>query len=185
MNLGLEGFAYARLDVDLHYLPSFSLALNKRALLGDGLVAVHVEVDLFSSWIAVVSEHDLLGGFHSLHLRHLDADWNRCGAGACSAGLFSRRAKESCQIVAGYSRDSYVHHDPRRGGPGMDSKKPYAPPHNDSVRSRPSSRMDCTAVVHLQFAGSHVGQFRGNDREIIDSLGHFNGPLRRLKVLGI
>jgi hypothetical protein len=30
-------------------------------LLGDRLVGVHVEVDLFSGWIAVVPEHDLLG----------------------------------------------------------------------------------------------------------------------------
>jgi len=67
MNLSLEGFAYARLDVDLHYLPSFSFTLNEGPLLGDGLVAVHVEVDLFSSWIAVVPEYYLLGGFHGPH----------------------------------------------------------------------------------------------------------------------
>jgi len=88
MNLGLEGFAGARLDVDLDYLPSFSFTLNYGPLLRDGLIAVHVEVDLFSSWIPVVPEHDLLGGFHGLRLRHLDADSNRCGAGADSAGLF-------------------------------------------------------------------------------------------------
>ena len=60
MNLGLEGFADARLHVDLDYLPSFSLTLDNGALLGDGLVAVHVEVDLFRRWIAVVPVYDLL-----------------------------------------------------------------------------------------------------------------------------
>jgi hypothetical protein len=63
MNLGLEGFAYARLHIDLDYLPSFSLTLDTGALRWDGLVAVPVEVDLFSSWIVVVPEYDLLGCF--------------------------------------------------------------------------------------------------------------------------
>ena len=61
MNLGLEGFASACLHIDLDDLPSFSLTLDKGALRRDGLVAVHVEVDLFRSWIAVVPEYDLLG----------------------------------------------------------------------------------------------------------------------------
>jgi hypothetical protein len=30
--------------------------------------------------------------------------------------------------------------------------------------------------VRLQFAFGHVGQFRENDREIIDSLRHFKAP---------
>ncbi len=46
MNLGLEGFAYARFDVDLHYLPSFSFTLNEGPLLGDGLVEAPVAPDL-------------------------------------------------------------------------------------------------------------------------------------------
>jgi hypothetical protein len=48
----------------LDYLPPFSLALDKRALRGDGLISVHIKVDLLSSWIAIEAEHDLLGGFH-------------------------------------------------------------------------------------------------------------------------
>ena len=64
MNRCLEGFTRTRLDVYLDYLPPFSLALDKRALRGDGLISVHIKVDLLSSWIAIVAEHDLLGGFH-------------------------------------------------------------------------------------------------------------------------
>ncbi len=80
MNLGLEGFAHARLDIDLDYLPPFSFTLNEGPLLGNGLIAVHVEVDLFRSWIPVVPEYDLLGRFHGPHLCQLDADSRSCGA---------------------------------------------------------------------------------------------------------
>jgi len=59
-----EGFADARLDVNLDYLPAFPFAFNKRPLLRDGLVAVHVQVDLFRRRIPVVPEHDLLGRLH-------------------------------------------------------------------------------------------------------------------------
>jgi hypothetical protein len=64
VNGSLEGFVRTRFDVDLNYFPSFPSTLNKRTLLRDGLVAVHVEVDLFRSWIAVIPEHYLFGGFH-------------------------------------------------------------------------------------------------------------------------
>src|SRR6266446_9008175 len=37
MNVGLEGFADARLLVDLDYFPPFPFAFNKRALLGTDL----------------------------------------------------------------------------------------------------------------------------------------------------
>jgi hypothetical protein len=64
MNGDLEGFCHACLHVDLDYLPSFSSAFNKGALLGNRFVTVYVEIALYSSWIAVVSEHYLLSGFH-------------------------------------------------------------------------------------------------------------------------
>jgi hypothetical protein len=80
MDARLEGFADARLDVNLDYLPSFPFAFNKRTLLRDGFVTVHVEVDLFRRWIAVIPEHYLLGGFHGPQLCQLDADSNSCGA---------------------------------------------------------------------------------------------------------
>jgi hypothetical protein len=89
MDARLEGFADARLDVDLDYFPSFPFAFNKRTLLRDGFVTVHVEVDLFRSWIAVIPEHYLLGGFHGPHLCQLDADSRSCGA--LSAGFLCRR----------------------------------------------------------------------------------------------
>jgi hypothetical protein len=63
VNGSLEGFVRTRFDVDLIYFPSFPSTLNKRTLLRDGLVAVHVEVDLFRSWISVIPEHYLFGGF--------------------------------------------------------------------------------------------------------------------------
>jgi hypothetical protein len=85
MDAGLEGFGRVCLHADSHYLPSFSFTLNKGILRGDRLVAVHVKVDLFRSWVAVVPEHDLLGGFHGFHLRPLDADMTRCGATGCFA----------------------------------------------------------------------------------------------------
>ena len=80
MDARREGFADARLDVDLDYLPSFPFAFNEAALLRDGLVAVHVEVDLFSGWIAVVPEHDLLGRLHVPHPCQLDAGSRSCAA---------------------------------------------------------------------------------------------------------
>src|SRR6266404_9672608 len=80
MNVSRERFGHTRLLVDLDYFPPFPFAFNKRALLGDGLVTVHIEVDLFSSWIAVVPEHYLLGGFHDPHPCQLDADSSSCGA---------------------------------------------------------------------------------------------------------
>jgi hypothetical protein len=79
MDARCEGFADARLDVDLDDLPSFPFAFNQGALLRDGLVAIHVEVDLFSGWIAVVPEHDLLGRLHVPHLCQLDAGSSSCG----------------------------------------------------------------------------------------------------------
>ena len=89
MDAGLEGFGRVCLHADSHYLPSFSFTLNEGILRGDRLVAVHVQVDFFRSGIAVVPEHDLLGGFHGFHLRPLDADRNRCGAsGLCPAAVF-------------------------------------------------------------------------------------------------
>jgi hypothetical protein len=64
MDGDLEGFGHAHLHVDLNYLPSSSVSLNKGALLGDRLVAVHVKIDLFGRWIAVVPIHYLLAGSH-------------------------------------------------------------------------------------------------------------------------
>ena len=80
MDARREGFADARLDVDLDYFPSFPFAFNEAALLRDGLVAVHVEVDLFSGGIPVVPEHDLLGRLHVPYLCQLDAGSSSCGA---------------------------------------------------------------------------------------------------------
>jgi len=57
MNGDLEGFCHACLHVDLDYLPSFSFAVNKGALLGNRFLTVHVKIDLFRSWIAVVPIH--------------------------------------------------------------------------------------------------------------------------------
>jgi hypothetical protein len=76
----LEGFANAHLRHDLDHLPPFAPALNNGALLGDGLIAVHVEVDLFSSWIAIVPEHYLFGRFHGPYPCQLDADSSSRGA---------------------------------------------------------------------------------------------------------
>jgi hypothetical protein len=59
--MGTSKGSVTSLHVDLHYLPSFSFAVNKRALLGNRFVTVHVEIDLLSSWIAVVPKHYLLG----------------------------------------------------------------------------------------------------------------------------
>jgi hypothetical protein len=66
MDGDLKRFCHASLHVDLDYLPSFSLSLNKGALLGNRLVTVHVQIDFFSSWIAVVPKHYLLGDSHVL-----------------------------------------------------------------------------------------------------------------------
>jgi hypothetical protein len=66
MDGNLEGFGRVRLHVDLDYLPSFSFSLNKGTLLGRGLVTVHVKVDLFRGWIAVVSKNYLFGDSHTL-----------------------------------------------------------------------------------------------------------------------
>jgi hypothetical protein len=48
----------------LEYLPSLSSAVNKGALLGNRFVTIHVEIDLFSSLVAVVLKHDSLGSPH-------------------------------------------------------------------------------------------------------------------------
>ncbi len=102
VDAGLEGFGRVCFYADSHHFPSFSFTLNKGILRGDRLVAVHVQVDLFRSRIAVVPEHDLLGGFQGFHLRrYLDADRNRCGASGCFA-------LASFQIVRGYFRDSPI-----------------------------------------------------------------------------
>ena len=53
MDGDFEGFGHVSLHVNLDYLPSFSFSLNKGALLGNGLVTVHVKIDLLGSWIAV------------------------------------------------------------------------------------------------------------------------------------
>jgi hypothetical protein len=65
MNRDLEGFGHASLHVDLDYLPSLSFSVNKRALFGNRFVTVHVKIDLFGRWIAVVPKHYLLGGSHA------------------------------------------------------------------------------------------------------------------------
>jgi hypothetical protein len=65
MNGDLEGFGHVCLHVDLDNLPSFSFSLNKGALLGNTLVTVHVKIDLFGRWIAVVPKHYLLGRSHA------------------------------------------------------------------------------------------------------------------------
>src|ERR1700730_13580494 len=60
-----EGFCRTPFHAELDYLPSFSFALNEGALLGSRFVTIHVEIALFSSWIAVVAKHDLLGASHA------------------------------------------------------------------------------------------------------------------------
>jgi hypothetical protein len=80
MDARREGFADARLDVDLDHLPPFSFTLNYGALLRDGLIAVHVEVDLFRGRITVVPKHYLLGRLHAPHLCQFDADSSLWGA---------------------------------------------------------------------------------------------------------
>ena len=75
MDGGFEGLAYVCLHVDLHYLPSFSSTLNEGALLGDRLVTVHVKVDLFCSWIAVVTEDYLFSGLHGFDLCQIRRGW--------------------------------------------------------------------------------------------------------------
>jgi len=50
---------------DLDHLPSFSFMVHKGALLGNRFVIIHVEVDFFGSWIAVVTEDYLPSGSHS------------------------------------------------------------------------------------------------------------------------
>ncbi len=101
VDAGLEGFGRVCFYADSHHFPSFSFTLDKGILRGDRLVAVHVQVDLFCSWVSVIPEHDLLGGFHGFHLRPLDAVRNRCGASGCSA-------LPGFQIVRGYFRDSPI-----------------------------------------------------------------------------
>ena len=64
MNGNLERLGHACLYVNLDHLPSFPFSLNEGTLLWNGFVTVHVKVDLFSSWIAVVPKHYLLGGSH-------------------------------------------------------------------------------------------------------------------------
>jgi hypothetical protein len=64
MNGDLKGLGQVLLHVDLDYSPSFSFSLNEGALLGNGFVTVHVEVDLFSSRVAVEPKHYLLGDSH-------------------------------------------------------------------------------------------------------------------------
>ena len=105
VNGSLKGLACARLCVDLNYSPSFSFAFYNGAFLRDGLVAVHIEVDLLRSRIPVIPEYDLLGGFHGLHLRLLDADRNRCGPGGIGQLIPSEGAPG---LLVGYSRDSYL-----------------------------------------------------------------------------
>jgi hypothetical protein len=48
MNGNLERFGHASLHVDLNHLPAFPFALNEGALLGNGLITVHVKIDLLS-----------------------------------------------------------------------------------------------------------------------------------------
>jgi hypothetical protein len=59
MNRDLEGLCHACLHDDLDYLPAFSLAVNHGALFWSRFVTVHVKIDLFSSWIAVLPKHYL------------------------------------------------------------------------------------------------------------------------------
>lgn len=65
MNGDLEGFGHVCLHVDLDYLPPLSFSLNEGTLLGNRFVTVHVKIDLFGRWIAVVPKHYLLGGSHA------------------------------------------------------------------------------------------------------------------------
>ena len=65
MDGDLEGFGRAHLHVDPDYLPSAGVSLDKGALVGNRFVAVHVKIDLFGSWIAVVPIHYLLAGSHA------------------------------------------------------------------------------------------------------------------------
>jgi len=75
-----EGFADARFGDDFDYLPPFASTLNNGALLRNGLVTVHVEVDLFSGRVTVIPKHYLLGRLHVPHLCQLDANSSLSGA---------------------------------------------------------------------------------------------------------
>ena len=65
MDGDLEGFSHVCLHVDLDYPPPFSFSLNKGALLRNRFVTVHVKIDLFGRWIAVVPKHYLLRRSHA------------------------------------------------------------------------------------------------------------------------
>jgi hypothetical protein len=64
MNGDLERFGSVGLHIHSQHFPPFSFTLNHRALLWSRFLAVHVKVDLFRSWIAVVPKHYLLCGSH-------------------------------------------------------------------------------------------------------------------------
>jgi hypothetical protein len=77
-----EGFFRTSFHVDLDYLPAFSSAVNKGALLGDRLVTIHVEIALFSGWIAVVPKYYLLRRSHGLLLLLIPPpDWSVVSVG--------------------------------------------------------------------------------------------------------
>jgi hypothetical protein len=70
--MGLEWLCYVSFHVDLDYLPSRPFTFNRGALFRNGLVAVHIEIDVLGVWIAVVPIHYLLRNVHT-SLPHIAA----------------------------------------------------------------------------------------------------------------